>query len=402
MNHATKKPQMRGSHASGMRQFNERTVLQAIRHHGDIPKADLARLTQLSTQTVGLIVERLLDEGLLLKGERRRGKIGQPSVPLSLNPDGAYGVGLQVGRRSLEVLIADFAGERRWHWNTRYEYPEPEVVLATIQQGLHEAKKDWKDQWHRVVGVGLTAPLSMHQWADLMGKAAGPAIARWEQLDLVDEVRRITPLPVRFAKDTTGACVAELVKGHGREIQNFLYVFVGTFVGGGLVLGGQLASGPSGNAGAIGSMPMGVIQQGGLQYPPQLLNKASGWQLEQALMAAQHSGLLVAESEIMDERYKMQTEPWLDEASTAIAMAGASAAAILDLDAIVMDGSLAPELIAELCTRTAQQLPKYRFEGMRMPRLLPGRVGTHARALGGALLPLHEQFFPTQDIFLKS
>ena len=69
---------VRGSNHIGMRQFNERTVLQAIRLHGPLPKADLSRLTQLSKQTVAIIVERMLDDGLLLKNERLRGGIGQP------------------------------------------------------------------------------------------------------------------------------------------------------------------------------------------------------------------------------------------------------------------------------------------------------------------------------------
>jgi hypothetical protein len=99
---------MRGSNHNGMRQFNERIVLRAIRHAGAIPKADLARLTQLSTQTVSIIVNRLMEDGLLIKQERIRGKIGQPSVPLSLNPDGAYSIGMQVGRRNLEVVVTDF------------------------------------------------------------------------------------------------------------------------------------------------------------------------------------------------------------------------------------------------------------------------------------------------------
>lgn len=399
---AAKKPLMRGSNASGMRQFNERTVLQAIRHHGAIPKADLARLTQLSTQTVGLIVERLMDEGLLLKGERVRGKIGQPSVPLSLDPNGAFGLGMQVGRRSLEVLIADFAGQMRWHWNTRYEYPDPAIVLPKMAEGLAAAQAAWGTQWDRVVGVGLTAPLSMHQWADVMGESAGPAIARWEHIDLLSELRRRTPLPVVFAKDTTGACVAELFEGHGRDIQNFLYVFVGTFVGGGLVLGGQLMSGPQGNAGAIGSLPMGMFADGQQHPPKQLLAISSGWQLEQTLIAADHSGLLVAEPEIMRADYNTFTQPWLDQAASGIAMAVASAAAMLDLDAVVMDGSLDTGLLSALRERTQQAMQHYRFDGMRAPPLLAGSVGAHARALGGALLPLHAQFFPTQDIFLKA
>ena len=57
----------RGSNQSGMSQYNERVLLQAIRLHGSMPKADLARLTRLSTQTVALIIDRLLEQGLVLK-----------------------------------------------------------------------------------------------------------------------------------------------------------------------------------------------------------------------------------------------------------------------------------------------------------------------------------------------
>ena len=56
----------RGSNQVGMRQFNERTVLQAVRMHGALPVADIARLTHLTAQTVSLITKRLLDDGLLL------------------------------------------------------------------------------------------------------------------------------------------------------------------------------------------------------------------------------------------------------------------------------------------------------------------------------------------------
>ena len=68
----------RGSNQNGMRQFNERVVLQAIRLHGELPKAELARVTRLSTQTISMIVNALLDEGLLLKREPLRGALASP------------------------------------------------------------------------------------------------------------------------------------------------------------------------------------------------------------------------------------------------------------------------------------------------------------------------------------
>ena len=400
MNSVSPTPAMRGSNHVGMRQFNERIVLQAVRHHGAIPKADLARLTQLSTQTVAIIVGRLLDDGLLLKQDRVRGKIGQPSVPLSLNPQGAFSVGIQVGRRSLELLVADFAGQPVHRVEVHYDYPDPDHLFESMVQGLATLQQRMGPLWSRTVGVGLTAPLSLHKWADLMGGQAAQALARWEHIDLPARVQALTDLPVVFAKDTTAACVAELLQGHGRSVRSYVYVFVGTFIGGGLVLSGHIMNGERGNAGAIGSMPVGLAG-GGSGMPPQLLQCASGWQLEQALQAAGQDPALIHQDAIMDAAYNACTGPWLKEASQALAMTVASAAAMLDLDAVVLDGSLGAPLMTALMTATQAALGQYRFDGMHQPQLLAGQVGAHARALGGALLPLHSQFFPDKDIFLK-
>ena len=389
---------MRGSNHNGMRQFNERTVLRAIRHNGAIPKADLARLTQLSTQTVSIIVNRLLEDGLLLKQERIRGKIGQPSIPLSLNPDGAYSIGLQVGRRNLEVVVCDFLGQIRHSWQHSYPYPSPTEVLPKIQEGLNQMQAALGEAWSRCVGIGLSAPLAMHAWGDLMGPQASKVMADWEDLDLVNLVQAMTPLPVEFAKDTTAACVAELVQGTGRDLPNFLYVYVGTFIGGGLVLDGHIVNGPRGNAGAIGSMP---FANGQAHAHHQLLELASGWQLEQSLMAAGLDPHLVGQDEIMKAAYAGHTQPWLAQAATSLALAITSAAALLDLDAVVLDGSISPALLQALLTQTKTELGHGRFDGIHAPNLVAGRVGSVARALGGALLPLHAQFFPDKDIFLK-
>ncbi|MFM2036867.1 MAG: putative fructokinase [Pseudomonadota bacterium] len=390
---------MRGSNHSGMRQFNERIVLQAIRHHRAIAKADLARVTQLSTQTISVIVNRLLEDGLLIKQDRVRGRIGQPSVPLSLDPEGVFSVGLQVGRRSLEVLVCDFVGHTRHSQQFHYPYPDPDVVLANIRTALADMQSALGEHWSRTVGIGLTAPLSMHQWAHLMGGDAAPALQRWADFDLPAAVQALTEVPVSFAKDTVAACVAELVQGHGRAVGNYLYVFVGTFIGGALVLGGHIISGARQNAGALGSIPTGLAMPG--SDPMQLLQLASGWQLEQALQAAGHDPNIVQQDHIMGPLFKEHTEVWLSQASEALAMSITTASALLDIDAVVIDGSLGSPLMAALIETTRANLAHYPSQGLHTPVVLPGKVGAHARAIGGALLPLHTQFFPDKDIFLK-
>ena len=397
---------MRGSNHSGMRQFNERIVLQTIRHHGAIAKADIARLTQLSTQTVSIIVNRLEGDDLLIKQDRVRGKIGQPSVPLSLNPNGAFSLGLQVGRRSLEVVVTDFLGNTRHQLQFTYPYPDPEVVLPNIKQALAQIKQTMGADWERTVGIGLTAPLSMHKWSNLLGDSSeqsAQALKSWEHFDLLSSVQALTNFPVEFAKDTTSACMAEMLQGHGLSVNNFLYVFVGTFVGGGLVIAGHIMAGQNGNAGAIGSLPTGLAtgSAGKDGQPAQLLQLASGWQLEQSLEKAGFDPLLVHQDSIMEAQYAAHTAPWLAQASRALAMTITSATALLDLDAAVIDGSLGQSLISALIKATREQLKNYNLEGLQSPKVMSGMVGSHARAIGGALLPLHTQFFPLKDIFLK-
>jgi predicted NBD/HSP70 family sugar kinase len=393
---------VRGSNHAGMREFNERIVLQGVRQSGALPKADLARLTQLSTQTVAIIVDRLITDGLVLKHARIRGKIGQPSVPIALNPDGALSVGIHVGRRGLEMLVCDFVGDTRHTWSFVYDYPDPGVVLAKVKEGLIALESAMGERWGKVVGIGLTAPLSLHQWVNVLANpstAAAQALAQWQHINLQQAVQALTALPVEFAKDTTAACVAELLQGHGQRIRSFLYVFVGTFVGGGLVMGGHIVNGQRGNAGAIGSLPMGLGHAG--EKPKQLLEIASGWQLEQALQAANLDPLLVHNDAIINSEYQAFTAPWLRGASAALAMTAASAAAFNDLDAVVIDGSLGRGLMDALITQTQAAMSQYHFEGMNAPGVLCGEVGKQARAKGGAWLPMHAQFFPDKEVFLK-
>src|SRR6218665_2753203 len=82
----------RGSNLAGRSNLSERLVLQAVRTHGSLAKTEIARVTGLTAQAIGLIAARLDDEQLLRREAPVRGRVGQPSVPIGLNPDGAFAV----------------------------------------------------------------------------------------------------------------------------------------------------------------------------------------------------------------------------------------------------------------------------------------------------------------------
>jgi len=389
----------RGSNHVGMRQFNERVVLQAIRLNGSLPKADLARLTGLTAQTIGLITTRLEDDGLVLKQSPVRGRIGQPSIPLALNPDGAFSMGIKIGRRNAEWMLVDFTGQVRQRLRLDYAFPDIATLLPTVarhMQTLHASLGPFKDQ---LVGIGLAAPFQMGGWHRMLGLSEAQSEA-WNQIDLRAQVQAMTEVPVSFTKDTSAACVAELVAGRGRDLKNFLYLFVDTFVGGGLVINSHLHGGVHGNAGAVASLPMGLAQRA--TAPEQLISHASLWELERRLSSQQLDPHAAYDDRALSARFESETRGWIQHAANALAHTVISGTAFLDIDAVVIDGSFSRTLLSELIAATQDALQHYNWEGLWNANVIAGEVGPDARALGGALLPLHANFAPDRDLFLKT
>ena len=95
------------------------------------------------------------------------------------------------------------------------------------------------------------------------------------------------------------------------------------------------------------------------------------------------------------------TERWLRDAAPAIAFAANSAACLLDLEGVIIDGSFSRELLRATLSAVDRALDQYNWEGVARPALLEGTIGSDARAMGGALLPLYSNFAPDRELFLK-
>src|SRR5688500_1462617 len=256
----------RGGSQSGVRLYNERLVLSLIRRYGRLPKAEIARVTGLSAQTASVIVKQLEADGLLLRQRPQRGRIGQPPVPLSLNPDGAYSIGLKVGRRSADLVLIDLLGKVRASQHRTYRYPEPAATLAFVRAGIEELQRDLKPaQRTRISGLGIATPFELWNWEQEIG-APRDLLQIWRAFDLVGAVAKLSRLPVPPCNYATAASAAVLSCATGGRYRAFVYFVIASFAGGGVVLPGMLYQGRTGNAGGLGSMPvscegpLGVLQ----------------------------------------------------------------------------------------------------------------------------------------------
>ena len=404
----------RGGNQSGLREFNERLILQVIRRANSISKAEIARKTGLTAQTVSVIVNRLLDEGLLRKERRRRvsGKVGQPAVPIALNPDGAYSIGVKIGRRSLDVLLVDFVGEVLDHVSERYAFPDPDYVFPRVGERVAHAMAALDSaQQRRMVGIGVAAPYGIGGWQQELSSPPD-VLTKWGGIDIRQRIADDQEIPIWFENDATAACMADLIlHDENARFDNYLYIFIGTFIGGGIVLDGLLHRGPFGFAGSVGSMPVPS------SYDPkttdsarptvQLIRCASRYLLDERLRDCgldPESAVPLSSSGTWEEpplEAHDALAEWIGTTAASIAVAICAASSIVDFEGIVVDGALPQPVVTELTERIDDELDRLNFSGLVRPGLVAGTIGNAARALGGAILPLYSCFTPNKEVLLK-
>ena len=384
----TDEPDQRGTNQSGMRAHNERLVLSLLRQHGALAKSDMARITGLSAQTVSVITRALESDGLIRRGEPVRGRIGQPSIPMSLSPDGAYFLGLKLGRRSAELVLIDVVGTVRAAHRRTWPWPTPDAVLAFVAEALPGALAVLTPaERARVGGLGIAMPFQLWAWVDYIG-APQAEMDAWRHRDIQAEISARFGLPVFLQNDATAACRAEHVFGTGERPRDFLYFYLGFFIGGGLVLNGRLYTGPTGNAAGVGPIP--VPGPGGRMV--RLLDVAS---LHTLATAAARAGNDPAQLWESPENWDIPPgilQAWVAEAAPALAAAVMSAAALLEIASVVIDGWMPAALRARLTEATAAAFAGLDPSGISPPVIREGTVGPGARALGAAALPLAQRY----------
>jgi predicted NBD/HSP70 family sugar kinase len=178
-------------------------------------------------------------------------------------------------------------------------------------------------------------------------------------------------------------------------------VFIDTFIGGGLVIDSHLRSGLHRNAGAVGSMSLGLPGVGHPAAPHQLLSVASLINLEARYSQAGLDPAAAGDVRALSKPWSTHTDAWLGDAGAAVAFATNSAACLIDLDGVIIDGSFSRELLRATLGAVNHALDQYNWEGVSRPALLEGTIGSDARAMGGALLPLYANFAPDRELFLK-
>lgn len=247
------------------------------------------------------------------------------------------------------------------------------------------------------VGVGAPGVVDVERGV----VRAAPNLPGWsEPFDLASALSEaIGGARVVVDNDVNVGILAEHAMGAAKGMSEVLGVFVGTGVGGALVLGGQLRRGPSGMAGEIGHVvvhPGGrACGCGGRGHLEAYAGRAGMERRARALDAAGRDTVLVE----LAKAKRMTSSVWakalaqsdqvamelIDEGVKALGYAIAGVVTVLDLELVVIGGGLADRLGASFVGRIEQAVRTELFAAARV-RVAPAHLGDRTGALGAALL----------------
>lgn len=244
-----------------LRTLNQAGLMERLRDSGPLSRAQLARDTGLSKPTVSQALAELEDAGLVRSVGLAAPSRGRTALLYEPDPTAGYVVGIDIGRAWIRVAVADLSGQikARTERPNRARSAGSVVRAAATEAGaaVEAAGIDWSRVVHTVVGSpGVFDPTTGRLWH-------APNLPDWSKPGLAAELRDALTPSMAIENDANLAAIAERDYGRGRQARSFVYLEIGTGLGVGIVIDGELYRGTRGAAGEVGYIPWPGAENGG-------------------------------------------------------------------------------------------------------------------------------------------
>jgi predicted NBD/HSP70 family sugar kinase len=311
-----------------LRNLNERTVLETIRAGAPISRAEISRRSGISKPTVSLALQSLLEASLVREAVDRPDGPGYGALYFEPVPDAALVLGLDVGARFVRGAVCDLAGAIRARQDVELPVavvPEAVAAIERLRSSLFDASGLEPD---RVDGVVVGVPGVVESQTGVLRLAEN--VAGLEGRAFADELQSALGLPVTLENDINLAALGEHWQGVAQGVDDFVFLSVGTGMGAGLVLRGELHRGRHGAAGEIDFALVGIDETVDPAAPQvaELASELSGRRTDaRAVFRAARNG---------DDRARAV----VDEIARRIALHLAPIAAVADVELVVLGGGI--------------------------------------------------------------
>ena len=372
------------------RQQSIRLVIERLLRDGSVSRAEIARGTGLSKQTISEVMRDLERDGWVVEDGQVQGSVGRSAVTYALRSDAAFVLGIDLGGTKLHIALADLQGD---------------IVAESIEPTTSDGGGAVVAQIGRMADALLTRagiPLQRLRGA-VMGSPGivdpgsggiviAPNIAGLDSLDVRAALRARLGVAIAIENDVNLAAIGEHWRGNSRKARTFAFIALGTGIGMGIFADGHLVRGARGAAGEIAYLPLG-----GDPYDARGLRLGA---LETAAasagIAARYIGLGGAPGSTVREIFdRLETDEaariTIDEVARVIATAILAVHSMLDPEIVVMGGSIGVR--PELKLRIEAHLARCMREPVRIEVSALGNRATLTGAIGGAIDLVHRTLF---------
>lgn len=237
-----------------VKNINKHTVLDLIRFTpGGISRVEIARHMDLSRAAVTAIVSDLLVTRIIREAESRVVHNGRPPIVLEVNPGRGYVVGVDFGATHLSLLVADVSARILEETEVSFNIQDgPKACLGEVDKRVRELLAKAGISLNDVLAIGLGVPGPIVTEAGMV--VAPPIMPGWDRFPIRDTLEKMWSLPVSVNNDAELGVLGEWASGAGRGERNLVYIKVGTGIGAGLLVDGQIYRGATGSAGEIGHL----------------------------------------------------------------------------------------------------------------------------------------------------
>jgi DNA-binding transcriptional ArsR family regulator len=338
-----------GLNALSVRSYNERLVLSLLLQSDTITRLEIGEKTGLSAQTVSVIIRSLEQEGLVKRGEQQRGRVGPPTTPLLLNPEGAYSIGVSVGYWNTQVVVVDFVGNLRHRRILHHNAPAQIEPVSLLIDTIREASRTLGGgKEGRIAGIGLALPI------DEKSTESGTE-------PLHRELEREFGLPVFIQNDVTAAASGESLFGAAKTLTDFLFFHLGARLHSRLILNHQIYNGNSPLSFNVGVLDL----ESSLTSHPDIQRQL--WELD---------GEWPDLGDILP--------PWKDRCTATLVSSVESLTQFVDIKTVVLSSFVPTAISQDMCAAFEKRLPHI--------RALVGKTSPASKAVGAAGLSFSSRF----------
>jgi len=232
-----------------LKKMNRRLILELIFKNKEISRSELAKKTGLALPSIMRLVDEMISQNIIIdigKGDSSGGR--RPNL-ISLNASRVYLLGVEIAVKTT-VILTDLMGNIIDTWSSK-ELPDstPEEILNQVTENIDELLKLHKIPDEAIGGIGIGTPGTNFKYER---DVPFSILKGWEKIDVKAWFEDKLSFPVHIDNVARTRTLAELWFGHGREYDDFIYVFVDQGVGCGIVHGNTIYEGHNGVAGEFG------------------------------------------------------------------------------------------------------------------------------------------------------